>query len=356
VYDAADGGPCTYIVGTGHDHSMTEEGKASTMRQEARAIGASDGARDRPLWTDVLRALREARGVTQNGWATWLGVSRKTVQRWESGLTVPDPVAEEALVEVCRQRGLFRAFDLGPSRHLTLTPELLRDLLAEARLGAASTPLPPAPDWTAQARLIARSGDGRTTTYPLRTPETTIGRGADNGVVVASDHASRYHARVSWDGRQYVVEDLGSKNGTFVDGEAVTGRRPLQHGDVVTLADLTDLALTFDAGGETVTVGREALPAGGLWVDTRAEEVWLRGRALDLPPAEYRALALLYERAGEVVDTATLAVHTWPELGDATSVEAVVHLIGELRQKIELSPATPRFLLSGPGGYRLVIG
>lgn len=328
------------------------------MRQEARALGAPDGVRDRPFWTDVLRALREARGVTQNGWATWLGVSRKTVQRWESGSTVPDPAAEEALIELCRERGLFRAFDLGPSRNLTLTPELLRDLLAEARLGTASTTPapPPLPAWTATARLIARSGDGRTTTYPLRTPETTIGRRADNGVVVASDHVSRYHARMSWDGQQYVIEDLGSKNGTFVGGEPVTERRPLQHGDIVTLAGLTDMALTFDAGGETVTVGREALPAGGLWVDTRTEEVWLRGRALDLLPEEYRALALLYERAGEVVDTATLAARAWPEQGGVTSVEAVNELIGGLRQKIEQSPAVPHFLLSGPGGYRLVVG
>src|SRR5215212_9752990 len=115
-----------------------EDRKASIMRHDARAAGTPDAARDRPFWTDVLRALREARGVTQDGWATWLGVSRKTVQRWEGGTALPDPAAEEALVELCRQRGLFRAFEQGPLRGLTLTPELLRDLLAEARLGAAS--------------------------------------------------------------------------------------------------------------------------------------------------------------------------------------------------------------------------
>jgi hypothetical protein len=151
---------------------------------------------------------------------------------------VPDPAAEAALVELCHQRGLFRLFDHGPLRGRTLTPELLRDLLAEARLDAApAATLPPAVG--AGARLIARAGDGRATIYPLRAPETTIGRGADNDVIVASDHVSRYHARVSWDGRQYVVEDLGSKNGTFVAGEPVTARRPLRHGDRVALAGAT---------------------------------------------------------------------------------------------------------------------
>jgi DNA-binding transcriptional regulator YiaG len=44
----------------------------------------------RPPWNAVLRALREARGITQGGWATQLGVSSKTVLRWEAGERVPD--------------------------------------------------------------------------------------------------------------------------------------------------------------------------------------------------------------------------------------------------------------------------
>jgi DNA-binding XRE family transcriptional regulator len=324
------------------------------VRHDAGAPGTRADPRVRPFWTDVLRALREARGVTQDGWATWLGVSRKTVQRWEGGVAVPDPAAEAALVELCHQRGLFRLFDHGPLRGRTLTPELLRDLLAEARLDAApAATLPPAVG--AGARLIARAGDGRATIYPLRAPETTIGRGADNDVIVASDHVSRYHARVSWDGRQYVVEDLGSKNGTFVAGEPVTARRPLRHGDLVALAGRADLALTFDAGGDTLTVGREALPGGGLWVDGRTAEVWLRGRKLDLRPAEYRALALLYERAGEVVGADAIAAHAWPEQAGATAAAAVADLIDELRRTIEPAPAAPHFLRSEPGGYRLMI-
>jgi DNA-binding XRE family transcriptional regulator len=128
------------------------------MRQEGRVLGAPDGVRDRPFWTDVLLALREARGVTQDGWAAWLGVSRKTVQRWEGGTAVPDPVAEEALIEVCQRRGLFRAFSHGPLRGLTLTPERLRDLLAEARLGATEGVTPGAAGTAPPARLIARAG------------------------------------------------------------------------------------------------------------------------------------------------------------------------------------------------------
>ena len=52
-------------------------------------------------WSVVLQALREARGVTQEGWATWLGVSPSTVQRWERGVAVPTAAVEAVLLAHC---------------------------------------------------------------------------------------------------------------------------------------------------------------------------------------------------------------------------------------------------------------
>jgi predicted ATPase/transcriptional regulator with XRE-family HTH domain len=87
----------------------------------------------RPRWSDVLRALREARGVTQAGWAAQIGVSRTTVVRWERGERAPDPGAEAAILAYCRQQGLFRRYTTGPLAEQHLSGELLQDLLAEAR-------------------------------------------------------------------------------------------------------------------------------------------------------------------------------------------------------------------------------
>ncbi|MGH2350342.1 MAG: AAA family ATPase, partial [Chloroflexota bacterium] len=70
---------------------------------------------------------------TQEGWAARLGVSRKTVQRWESGERAPDPGAEAAILRYCQEAGLFRSFTHGPLAGLTLTEEGLRDLFAGAR-------------------------------------------------------------------------------------------------------------------------------------------------------------------------------------------------------------------------------
>src|SRR5688500_13631008 len=84
-----------------------------------------------PHWSAVLRALREARGVTQHGWAALVGIGRATVQRWERGEAVPSAYAVEALLTVCRDEGLLRTFEQGPLRGLNVTADVLREVLAE---------------------------------------------------------------------------------------------------------------------------------------------------------------------------------------------------------------------------------
>src|SRR5262249_51978475 len=84
-------------------------------------------------WSAVLRALREARAVTQVGWAAQLGGGRRTVQRWEQGAAPPDALGEAALLAYCEAKGLFRSYERGPLAGVTLTPDRLRDLLTEAR-------------------------------------------------------------------------------------------------------------------------------------------------------------------------------------------------------------------------------
>src|SRR5262252_7268528 len=67
--------------------------------------------------------------------------------------------------------------------------------------------------------------------YPLA-PMTTIGRLSDNAVVVDNPAVSSHHACVFCEGNDFIIEDLQSTNGTFVNGTRVI-RQPLHHGDVV---------------------------------------------------------------------------------------------------------------------------
>jgi DNA-binding winged helix-turn-helix (wHTH) protein len=70
-------------------------------------------------------------------------------------------------------------------------------------------------------------------TIPLAPGETVIGRAADADVVIESPKVSRRHARVVVDGGRAVIEDLGSTNGTSVNGSRIEGPRELLHGDEI---------------------------------------------------------------------------------------------------------------------------
>jgi len=88
--------------------------------------------------------------------------------------------------------------------------------------------------------LVAPSG----TRYPVA-DGVTLGRSTENDATFADARMSRRHARIIADGGGFAIEDLGSSNGTYVDGRAVA-REMLVPGSVVTLGD-TNLRVAADA-------------------------------------------------------------------------------------------------------------
>jgi len=110
------------------------------MRHDQHPSPVKRAEAGRPLWSTVLLAIREARSVTQDGWAARLGVSRRTVQRWERGEWPPDAGAEAGILAYCAEKGLFRSFERGPLAQVNLTPESLQTLFAEARMLAGRRP------------------------------------------------------------------------------------------------------------------------------------------------------------------------------------------------------------------------
>jgi pSer/pThr/pTyr-binding forkhead associated (FHA) protein len=68
--------------------------------------------------------------------------------------------------------------------------------------------------------------------YPLGAEDLTLGREEGNTVVVASDQASRHHARIFVSGGSHVLVDLDSTNGTFLNSKQMK-EQTLRHGDVI---------------------------------------------------------------------------------------------------------------------------
>jgi hypothetical protein len=69
--------------------------------------------------------------------------------------------------------------------------------------------------------------------FPLNRTETLIGRQPDAAICLESPDVSRKHAAILWQAGAYYVEDVGSTNGTYVNGTRVTGRTPLTEYDTL---------------------------------------------------------------------------------------------------------------------------
>lgn len=78
--------------------------------------------------------------------------------------------------------------------------------------------------------LAVTEGPMRGTTVPLKESGVLLGRNPECTLVLDDDYASGRHARVYYDDKSWYVEDLGSTNGTHVNGERIGAATPLQAG------------------------------------------------------------------------------------------------------------------------------
>jgi pSer/pThr/pTyr-binding forkhead associated (FHA) protein len=85
------------------------------------------------------------------------------------------------------------------------------------------------------------------------TAAVTVGRLPDNTIVIDNSAVSSRHIRIAREGPQFVVEDLESTNGTFVNGDKIT-KRALRHGDTILVGKHK---IFFDRMGEAEFEGTE---------------------------------------------------------------------------------------------------
>ena len=85
--------------------------------------------------------------------------------------------------------------------------------------------------------LIMRQGPRLNQVFELTKDVYTIGREAGNDIMIEDSQISRHHARLTRQGNSYVIEDLGSTNGAFVNGRRVSTPIMLSNGDMLGFAD-----------------------------------------------------------------------------------------------------------------------
>jgi hypothetical protein len=112
-------------------------------------------------------------------------------------------------------------------------------------------------------RFVMRSGPTPGKVYDLSKNEISIGRDVSNDVIINDAEISRRHARLTAQPGGYVLEDNGSTNGSFVNGQRLMGPHLLRPGELVLFGENVSLAfelVEFDADATQVAAAGQALP------------------------------------------------------------------------------------------------
>lgn len=147
--------------------------------------------------------------------------------------------------------------------------------------------------------LNVQGADGSRRLLALEKELITIGRSRDNDIFLPDQWLSRTHAAVRTEGDVHYVKDLGSKNGTLVNGRKLEEEHLLRHGDVITLGEHT---LTFSEEESADAIDDE--PAGTQIFS--AAELQLVPRSDEADPEalarQNRVLGILSQAARALLD------------------------------------------------------
>ena len=120
--------------------------------------------------------------------------------------------------------------------------------------------------------LLREAADGRRIPVASVGSELLVGRAENAGLLLPGTLVSRQHARVWISGGRFSVEDLGSRNGTFVNGVRVAGPTWLQDGDALRVGDV-ELEFRVVVNGAAASPRRRPAPVQGT-----ADAGWLGRR------------------------------------------------------------------------------
>jgi len=126
------------------------------------------------------------------------------------------------------------------------------------------------PEQAHQDKLMCTAGPRAGSEFRLEAAEVIIGRATDAGIAIADRSVSRRHLQLRRDRTGWLASDLGSGNGTLVNGKPLAGERRLRHADVLTLGE-TQLTFTDSQtrANDTLT-GRQGRSRRGITARTRA--------------------------------------------------------------------------------------
>lgn len=164
-----------------------------------------------------------------------------------------------------------------------------------------------------------------------------IGRDAECDIVIPERQVSRQHARITKGNNGVILEDLGSKNGTYLNNQLLSEPVKLVEADEIAIAlTQTFLFLSSDATMPLSDLLPELSQVFRLRLDEGSRRVWVRGVEL-VPPLssqQFVLLAYLYAKPGEVVSREELIEAVWEEDTRWVTEQAFDALVRRLRERL----------------------
>ena len=192
--------------------------------------------------------------------------------------------------------------------------------------------------------LVRKSKSGEERRWELNKPLITIGRWQDKDLVLDSRAVSRQHAQIRWEAGRYLLEDLSSKNGTFLNDRRLSRSEPLLDGDRIRIPP--DFEFTFAAADATAPF-RSPDQIEPIRLDTVGRRVWVQEQQLDPPlsPPQFALLALLAEQPGRAYSRSEIIDVVWPDVAsEGVPGAAIAALVRRLRGRLAELDEHPREL------------
>lgn len=173
--------------------------------------------------------------------------------------------------------------------------------------------------------------------WTLNDDEMVIGRGTDADIVLPERQVSRYHLKIIFRDGRYYLEDLDSKNGTFLNGQQVKGSASLQDGDEIQIALCVRLLFVGTDATVPLSFDLPKTDGSGMILEENKRTVSIRGQELDPPLslAQFRLLQMLYDAEGAVCGRDDIIEAVWPGTGGlGVSEQAIDALVRRLRDRL----------------------
>ncbi|MCP4612696.1 MAG: FHA domain-containing protein, partial [Planctomycetes bacterium] len=191
------------------------------------------------------------------------------------------------------------------------------------------------------AILLVHEGNSPKSQWPLAKSAIIIGREVESDIQIDDRQVSRRHAEITRTKQGYMLRDLASKNGTFLNGEAVSQEpRLIRNGDSIGIALCGKLTFVEEDATAPIISGQPQKPS--IRMELAAKRVWVAGTEI-APPlslAQYNLLELLYKNTGHVISRDKVVETVWSdEEAEGVSEQAIDALARRLRERIaEIDP------------------